>query len=919
MFHAPSRLMTECCSSVAFGYSVGAVDKFQSPERRRRSCREGTKILIAADSSAKGGAILVALGWYFSRASAQRPDSRTGMNIAVTCCALLVSVLSIIIVQFVLADKELVQFAKLVSLPSLCSWASGCCRRHPSALSCRFTTSATVIRPQMRQSIKSGVLSTSPPPSPPLPDLSASSSPPALSHPPSLSPSPLRARRVRIINVGGRSSSGSSVGAEVGGASPPARPISSRSLPPPHDGAAPRGLSSTWSCVSLGNLNCPGLDELPRDGGCQVRCGEARSPDGKTCPRGRQACARLPSCKRMNTNVEGTWATLKGLVPNWRGGGGGMRIGRQLRQWRLRRGGGADGDVESLPWCAPTLRTPEELAQSGRPQCKAASPLCLVVAESVSAPDRYTSRPARSMPASAPLVSGTLVDYPRRRHGAIVHLTFLHDEYDSLPEAVAMIIDGGDRHLRSGSDVCAQAVHMRDVHAACTRGALRGVRALKSLAPNPQPLHRAVSSESSSRSRSGGINASYSWASLTKASAREFKCVRHVLRPDEVRAWQALLTDHLGPPPRAVFSYSGRGELLATRGAIRSLPRSAYGTLLATLLSRTSPHADALNALMPRIWSALLGGTFTHKGGFKCDHATGWVRMRADRTRTRSFAAAHLPSLRPPSLLPHAGLSALDAALSVAPRTPSARERATNCGNSSLICVVIAAHKESLEWVDALRKRGHPTLVYSRAKSRTGLYVVPNVFHEHAVYLRYICAFYHSLPKLSVFLHGHRTSWHNRGAAAVDQLLRMDLSATVRDGASVYRSFNDYSQCWRDGRGEWADEMLAQAQGWRREMEPIIGPPPILKESYCCTQFLVSADRIRSRPHAFWRRLLADLLDPATPQVCKVSGHVLELTWGYLLGEPANATCRKDGYGSGTGGAGSHQRGFQYADVRTVG
>ena len=520
MFHAPSRLMTECCSSVAFGYSVGAVDKFQSPERRRRSCREGTKILIAADSSAKGGAILVALAVFFAR-SAQRPDSRTGMNIAVTCCALLVSVLSIIIVQFVLADKELVQFAKLVSLPSLCSWASGAAGathlHYPAALQrvppssdlrCGSQSNLECCSHRRRHLHLS-------------PDLSASSSPPALSHPPSLSPSPLRARRVRIINVGGRSSSGSSVGAEVGGASPPARPISSRSLPPPHDGAAPRGLSSTWSCVSLGNLNCPGLDELPRDGGCQVRCGEARSPDGKTCPRGRQACARLPSCKRMNTNVEGTWATLKGLVPNWRGGGGGMRIGRQLRQWRLRRGGGADGDVESLPWCAPTLRTPEELAQSGRPQCKAASPLCLVVAESVSAPDRYTSRPARSMPASAPLVSGTLVDYPRRRHGAIVHLTFLHDEYDSLPEAVAMVIDGGDRHLRSGSDVCAQAVHMRDVHAACTRGALRGVRALKSLAPNPQPLHRAVSSESSSRSRSGGINASYSWASLTKASARD--------------------------------------------------------------------------------------------------------------------------------------------------------------------------------------------------------------------------------------------------------------------------------------------------------------------------------------------------------------------------------------------------------------
>ena len=185
----------------------------------------------------------------------------------------------------------------------------------------------------------------------------------------------------------------------------------------------------------------------------------------------------------------------------------------------------------------------------------------------------------------------------------------------------------------------------------------------------------------------------------------------------------------------------------------------------------------------------------------------------------------------------------------------------------------------------------------TRQRHPVNLYVVPNVFHEHAVYLRYICAFYDRLPKLSVFLHGHRTSWHNRHTAAVDALLKMDLQAAA-SGGSVYRSFNDYSQCWRDGRGEWADEMLAQRQGWMREMEPGVGAAPSLKESYCCTQFLVSADRIRKRPHEFWRRLLADLLDPAVPQVCKVSGHVLELTWGYLLGEPANATCRRDGYGA---------------------
>jgi hypothetical protein len=34
---------------------------------------------------------------------------------------------------------------------------------------------------------------------------------------------------------------------------------------------------------------------------------------------------------------------------------------------------------------------------------------------------------------------------------------------------------------------------------------------------------------------------------------------------------------------------------------------------------------------------------------------------------------------------------------------------------------------------------------------------------------RYICAFYDQLPRLSVFLHGHHTSWHNRNSPAADQ------------------------------------------------------------------------------------------------------------------------------------------------------
>ncbi|KOO24810.1 hypothetical protein Ctob_006557 [Chrysochromulina tobinii] len=380
----------------------------------------------------------------------------------------------------------------------------------------------------------------------------------------------------------------------------------SASVPPVLKISVPDGPTATWTCVGLGELECPGVDELPRDSGCQVQCkGGASSRDakGRRCPSGRAACAKLQQCVRVNTNSEGTWATLKSL--------------------KLVGSGQPSVPLRQLPWCAPIVE-PKRRGYA----CTADHALCILLAASVTH-DPFSARPIESMPAEVPVLSAKLRDYPRRRHAAVVLLSYLYDEYDALPRALAMLIDHGDEHLSAGIDV----------------------------------------------------------------------------------------------------------------------------------------------------------------------------------------------------------------------------------------------------------------------------YVVPNVFHVHAVYLRYICAFYNDLPKLSVFLHGHHTSWHNtRSSPAAEKLRQMDLRAAAAKG-DVYRSFNDFQECWRDGHGEWEAEMLAQRHGWAREMVGALGQPPRLKEAYCCTQFIVSADRIRRRPLSFWRQLLADLLDGEVPPVCKVSGHVLELTWGYMLGEPPDAMCRTDGWG----------------------
>ena len=56
---------------------------------------------------------------------------------------------------------------------------------------------------------------------------------------------------------------------------------------------------------------------------------------------------------------------------------------------------------------------------------------------------------------------------------------------------------------------------------------------------------------------------------------------------------------------------------------------------------------------------------------------------------------------------------------------------------------MLALHTESDAWA---RQLDMPVLAYRRVARKEGLYVVPNVYREHAVYLHYIAAFYTTLP-----------------------------------------------------------------------------------------------------------------------------------------------------------------------------
>ena len=98
------------------------------------------------------------------------------------------------------------------------------------------------------------------------------------------------------------------------------------------------------------------------------------------------------------------------------------------------------------------------------------------------------------------------------------------------------------------------------------------------------------------------------------------------------------------------------------------------------------------------------------------------------------------------------------------------------------------------------------------------------------------------------------------GEPAISQLRELPLARLARE-RGVYLSFNngrDTEYCIRahlepTQLRDWQREVRAQTHSWRRMMAADLGPPPAACGGYCCTQFLVSADRIRARPHSFWR------------------------------------------------------------------
>jgi hypothetical protein len=193
--------------------------------------------------------------------------------------------------------------------------------------------------------------------------------------------------------------------------------------------------------------------------------------------------------------------------------------------------------------------------------------------------------------------------------------------------------------------------------------------------------------------------------------------------------------------------------------------------------------------------------------------------------------------------------------------------------------LVVAHFREDLAWLRNIPP-ALATSVYHKDPAAAGAFPGPlreNVGREAETYLAHILERWESLAEITVFCQGHPFDHAHDFHTSLRRIASEGLAPPGFEWFGFILDSDD-----PDGRrlfvpwgGNPAREELP---GRRLYAEFLGGDPPDWFRFRPGAQFAVSADRIRSRPPAYWRRLLDALrAEPLYP-------HCLERLWDRIFG-----------------------------------
>jgi hypothetical protein len=165
-----------------------------------------------------------------------------------------------------------------------------------------------------------------------------------------------------------------------------------------------------------------------------------------------------------------------------------------------------------------------------------------------------------------------------------------------------------------------------------------------------------------------------------------------------------------------------------------------------------------------------------------------------------------------------------------------------------------------------------------------------NKGHEAMMFLSYVINNHDSLPDYSIFVHGHRKSWHQE--EDIVELIENLRLQTLEQVGYISLRCDWYPSCPREmrlvdhdavgwGQIDFREEVemeLEKAWPWLFGNDTEI---PRTLSSQCCAQFALTRKAILQRPRWEYERMRQWLVDTDLDDA--VSGRVLEKLWAYIF------------------------------------
>ncbi|CAF0802323.1 unnamed protein product [Didymodactylos carnosus] len=193
--------------------------------------------------------------------------------------------------------------------------------------------------------------------------------------------------------------------------------------------------------------------------------------------------------------------------------------------------------------------------------------------------------------------------------------------------------------------------------------------------------------------------------------------------------------------------------------------------------------------------------------------------------------------------------------------------------------IVVSHWQEDIDWLELYL--GHIAhIVYTRTNSLATNNLAVNKGREAVVYLKYIVDNYENLADVTAFVHGHRTSWHQRSPDDIVIALRA-LKWGKYDYMPLTCVMTHTQFRLNSGDHQWT----VNYQLWNDVLKQELGEQPRVQvNTHCCASFAVKKEKILSHPKSFYQNIHDYILN--SKESDGKTGRTLEYSWHILFRQP---------------------------------